>query len=377
MDPAPVPWHARRTLRRILLAGAAGMAWLALSAAGASADDTAAYTLVPGGAGVAVTATSPDPYDATLSALATNSAGPTAEATAAAPVPDLTLPAPEPTASAPDPALDTPSAVDPAPDPMPGPVPVPDPVPDPATTAPDPVPGPGAQVPDPAATAPDPTLPAVDPVLPVSDPALVPPVVGPAIVVPDPLGPLAGDPAAAPDLPAASTPAPPPEASVTSGEKSGSLSGSAAANEAAAALPPERLSTEYLAGASEGGLPPLYVPPPGTYGALFADALPNSGEPAAPPAAPVPGSAGAPLPSGTDGPGPLHGDTGLPAPDALPPAPGSGSGSGTGHSNGPTGTAAWIPSVCFYLPTTGADPIRGPLQHAPSAVSADPGSSPD
>jgi hypothetical protein len=206
---------------------------------------------------------------------------------------------------------------------------------------------------------------------------MVLPVVDPAITLPDPLSPLAGDPAVVPDLPAASTPGPPPKAAVTAGESSGSPPGSAAASEAAAALAAEGPSTEYVADPNAGGLPPLYVPPPGSHGALFADAVPNSGEPAAPPNAPAPGGAGAPLPSGTGGPGPRHGGTGLPAPDALPPAPGSGSGTGNGQSNGPMGTAAWIPSLGFYLPTTDADPTRGPLQHAPSAVSADPGSSPD
>jgi hypothetical protein len=29
------------------------------------------------------------------------------------------------------------------------------------------------------------------------------------------------------------------------------------------------------------------------------------------------------------------------------------------------------------IPTAGAEPIRGPLQHVHSAVAADPGSSPD
>ena len=42
----------------------------------------------------------------------------------------------------------------------------------------------------------------------------------------------------------------------------------------------------------------------------------------------------------------------------------------------PRGRLPGFPA-CTLLTPTGADPIRGPLQHAHSAVSADPGSSPD
>jgi len=41
VDPASVPLRARRLLRRVLLGGVAGIAWLALSATAASADDAA------------------------------------------------------------------------------------------------------------------------------------------------------------------------------------------------------------------------------------------------------------------------------------------------------------------------------------------------
>ena len=39
--------------------------------------------------------------------------------------------------------------------------------------------------------------------------------------------------------------------------------------------------------------------------------------------------------------------------------------------------AAWLPSPYLVIPTAGADPIRGPLQHVHSVDAADPGSSPD
>lgn len=86
---------------------------------------------------------------------------------------------------------------------------------------------------------------------------------------------------------------------------------------------------------------------------------------------------GAPVPAPPK-PSPWHGGTGLPAPEALPPASGSGSAVGSGHSaHGPGGVVEWMPGLLLPLPVTGADPICGPLQRGESAASADPGSSPD
>ncbi|HEY1158160.1 MAG TPA: hypothetical protein VGE95_17965, partial [Arthrobacter sp.] len=62
--------------------------------------------------------------------------------------------------------------------------------------------------------------------------------------------------------------------------------------------------------------------------------------------------------------------------EALLPAPASGSGSGA-SSGGPSASAAWLNSPFEYLPLMGFVPVRGPLQHVPSPVAIDPGSSPD
>lgn len=77
--------------------------------------------------------------------------------------------------------------------------------------------------------------------------------------------------------------------------------------------------------------------------------------------------AGGDLPSGGEG---------TPSPEALLPSPASGSGSGT-SSGGPSASAAWLNSPFEYLPLMGFVPVSGPLQHVPSPVAIDPGSSPD
>jgi hypothetical protein len=78
------------------------------------------------------------------------------------------------------------------------------------------------------------------------------------------------------------------------------------------------------------------------------------------------------LPSGGGTPG---GDS-TRSPDALLPSTPSGSGSGQ-SSGGPSTSAAWLTSPFEYLPLTGIVPASGPLQHVPSPVAIDPGSSPD
>lgn len=59
-----------------------------------------------------------------------------------------------------------------------------------------------------------------------------------------------------------------------------------------------------------------------------------------------------------------------------PAGPASGTGSGASQS-GPSGSAAWLDELGFNLPLRGSFPISGSLQHAPSPVSLNPGSSPD
>jgi hypothetical protein len=118
---------------------------------------------------------------------------------------------------------------------------------------------------------------------------------------------------------------------------------------------------------------PLYLPALDTAARPGADGQQTG---SAPPAGATPEGTVPPAPAGNDSPTPWPNGTGLPAPDALPAAPGSGSGN-TASSGGPAGGAAWLPSPYLVIPTAGADPIRGPLQHVHSAVAADPGSSPD
>ena len=65
-------------------------------------------------------------------------------------------------------------------------------------------------------------------------------------------------------------------------------------------------------------------------------------------------------------------------PGAPHPTPPAGSGSGNVQSpGGPSPSAAWLTSPFDYLPLVGLVPASGPLQHLPSPVAIDPGSSPD
>lgn len=72
---------------------------------------------------------------------------------------------------------------------------------------------------------------------------------------------------------------------------------------------------------------------------------------------------------------PADGDW-IPGPEALPAAPSSGAGSGQSSAS-PAGAAAWLSDLSLDAPRPDAFPISGPLQSAPSPVSFDPGSSPD
>lgn len=98
----------------------------------------------------------------------------------------------------------------------------------------------------------------------------------------------------------------------------------------------------------------------------------HSSHPVAPKAANHQGPAPK-LPAGGDS---SSGGDGTPSPEALLPSPASGSGSGP-SSGGPSASAAWLNSPFEYLPLMGFVPVSGPLQHVPSPVAIDPGSSPD
>lgn len=74
--------------------------------------------------------------------------------------------------------------------------------------------------------------------------------------------------------------------------------------------------------------------------------------------------------------GPYGGNEGPPGPAAIPAVPGSGSSSGQ-SSGASSGGAACLTDVFLYLPQPGNTPASGSLQHAPAPVSFDPGSSPD
>jgi hypothetical protein len=64
--------------------------------------------------------------------------------------------------------------------------------------------------------------------------------------------------------------------------------------------------------------------------------------------------------------------------DPVIPTPPPGSGSGNGQSNGgPYASAGWLTRPFEHFPAAGLLPARGPLQHVPSPIALEPGSSPD
>ena len=364
MDPALLRTRAPRLgnpLRRLAVAGMAGAAWLALSAATAAADDTPCPAL-PDGTGDVVATSSPGPADDLAAPPASTNPGP---------APDDLVPTDlEPADLEP---AETAWAAEAVPDPMPPaadpgrsvPTPVPA-VPKP-TAAPAPPAADTAPAPDPAAPVPDPTAPAADSP-PVPDP-------GGALPVLTPVNPLPEATVSQPDPPGPDSIAEPAGSALAAPEAHGSPTVAGVVDEAA---------RQQLASPARAQSGPVYrasvsFRPPGstailTFDTPFTAGIPGSG--AADPAAPSAPGGGTQTPSGPVEPSPWHEGTGLPAPNALLGSPGSGSGNGQSPTN-PAGTAAWIPSLYFCLPTTGDGPIHGPLQHECSAVSADPGSSPD
>lgn len=67
---------------------------------------------------------------------------------------------------------------------------------------------------------------------------------------------------------------------------------------------------------------------------------------------------------------------GAPVPHEPPAVPGSGSGTSQSSGAGPGGSA-WLSTFHLNVPLTGVFPVSGPLQSSPAPVSFDPGSSPD
>lgn len=262
--------------------------------------------------------------------------------------PGVTLPAPAP--------LPTKPVVNPGPK-LPGTEPVtrptaPVPTPSPSATAPTPTPSPAAPAPaDPATTDP---LPAEPPVKNAVSPAK-PAVPGPARPVADLAAVSPPAAVAVPPHPVPTAePAVPTDCNVTKGRLT-------ALRERAPAPDVEVFGTALYLAAPDPAVRPR------------ADNLQTG---SAPPSGAIPNGTIPPAPARDDSPTPLPNGTDLPAPDALPAAPGAGSGN-TISSGGPAGGAAWLPSSYLVIPTAGADPISGPLQHVHSAVAADPGSSPD
>lgn len=322
-------------------------------------------------------------------AVPTNTPAPVAPPATFVPAPAPVPTAPATTAPAPKPVPKPVTAPAPTPTPTPKPIgsgPTPSPAPDPAVAYPSPTPVPTppvvAPMPTPPATHPalDPTLPVIDPRLPVPVPAN-PKVTDPLVTDPLQAGPVVPDgiATAGPAVPDGTLrdvvlkvePVLPAPVSVPPDPLG-----------AASQTPPDcKATAEALAGVQGPS------PAPGTelFGsALYLPALASPVHPTAPGVAPAslppagsgPGGTAPLAPTHHNDPSPWPNGTGLPAPNALPAAPGSGSGN-TVSAGGPGGGAAWLPSPYLVIPTGGADPIRGPLQHVHSAVAADPGSSPD
>lgn len=365
MANAGLSWSVLRPLRPVLLAGAAAMAWLAFSAPTANADSQTQPSLLGG-----ITSTVSSVGNGVGKAVG-NAAG----GAPAAHAPDHSAATPQP-ASLPVPQriTDTPPAVVSVPVPTPVAaiaetvlVPVAAEVTRPINTVAGALPVADILPADTVAAVTDPvvaladtavadiaenvllpvtdTLPVDLPVQPISDvvpgiPSLVTPVVTP---ITDVLNAVDGVQAVEKRVPVLTFPGTVPVAR-TDHTSGGGTIGDAAYS--------PRVS--LLAAASASGAPWTH---PGRSGSS------GSGEnPGSTPALPVGGGS------------PAGGSTQLP--EALLPAAPSGSGSGQ-SSGGPAASAAWLSSNFEYLPITGIVPVSGPLQHIPSPVAIDPGSSPD
>jgi hypothetical protein len=371
MTIAALSWSALRPLRPVLLAGAAAVAWLAVSAPAAGADNSHLTDSLGGSISSAVSSVegSTDSVAGTVGALVSAKAHEAGDAAQPTPV---VAPLPLP-------------AVDPAA--LPASLPA-SPAEQPPVVAPPPVtPVPSTPAPPVAVVAPV-VASIVEPV----DAALGGLPLGEALPD-DTLAGVTGPVASAADgaltdtaetivKPVAETAKPVAELVEPITD---------AVSPATDALPVE-LPLETVTDVLTTQAPPLTAPvtgpvtdveaPFGTVaGPSVVSALPvhpavgspdRFSHPVAPKAANPTGSTPE-VPAGGDSP---SGEDRTPSPEALLPAPASGSGSGT-SSGSPSASAAWLNSPFEYLPLMGFVPVSGPLQHVPSPVAIDPGSSPD
>jgi hypothetical protein len=400
MTIAALSWSALRPLRPVLLAGAAAVAWLAVSAPAADADNRSDSLGGSISSAVSSVKGSADSVAGSVGALVSSEAldvRAAAQPTPAVASPHLpavdpaAIPAPLPATVAPvtaaQPSVVAPPPVTPVPSTPPEPTPVAVVAPvvadivEPVDTALDGLPlggsipdGTLAGVTDPVASVADGALtdtaetivqPVAEVVKPVAD--VVKPVtdvVGPvteALPVELPVAPVTD---VLTQVPSLTAPIIAPAKDVVTGIVADP-----------GWLPAVGLAETGQTSASPGAWPgmlagPSVVSPPAVQ--------PVDGSPAhfshdVAPKAAIPTGSAPKVPAGGGSP---SGDDGTPSPEALLPSPASGSGSST-SSGGPSASAAWLNSTFEYLPLKGFVPVSGPLQHVPSPVAIDPGSSPD
>ncbi|MDQ0617486.1 hypothetical protein [Arthrobacter globiformis] len=398
MTIAALSWSALRPLRPVLLAGAAAAAWLAVSAPAADADNSHGTDVLAGSISSAVSSVkgSTDSVAGSVGALVSpkaHEAGVVAQPTpAVAPLPlpavdPAALPASFPATVAPAPAEQATVVATPPVTPVPS-------MPAPPVAVVSPV---VADIVEPADAAlggqpmgealPDDTVAGVTgPVASVADGALtdtaetiVKPVaeaVKPVAEVVEPVTDVVSPATDTVELPVETvtdvpSQAPPLTAPITVPVRD-VVAGAVAVPEWLPAV--DLAETRQISTSPEASLGIVAGP-------SVASALPvhpavgspaHFSHPVAPKAANPTGSAPE-VPAGGDSP---SGEDRTPSPEALLPAPASGSGSGT-SSGGPSASAAWLNSPFEYLPLMGFVPVSGPLQHVPSPVAIDPGSSPD
>ncbi|HKS02270.1 MAG TPA: hypothetical protein VJS86_11385 [Arthrobacter sp.] len=397
MTIAALSWSALRPLRPVLLAGAAAVTWLAVSAPAADADNShqagpvgstissavasvkGSAESVTGSVGALVSSTAHEAQAAAQSTPAVTPAPLPAIDPAALPeaLPATVVPAPaeQPPASAPPAAAPTPSVPVDAP-PVSVVAPVVADIVEPVDAALGGLPL-GEALPDgPLAGATDPVGAVADGALTDAAETIVKPVLGVVEPVAEVVKPVTDAVAPVTDVLPVELPLEP----VTDVLTQAPVTAPIADVVAGIVAVPERLPAADPA--EFGQMPAGPVAPiailAGPSGVSALPVQPVVGSPAhfshpVTPKAAVPTGSAPKVPAGGDSP---SGGDSTPTPDALLPAPASGSGSGT-SSGGPSASAAWLNSPFEYLPLMGFVPVSGPLQHVPSPVAIDPGSSPD